>query len=319
MTDSTSPKPFIFVLMPFANEFDDVYKLGIKTACQEAGTYCERVDEQIFTESILERVYNQIAKCDLIISDMSGRNPNVFYETGYAHALGKQVILLTQNVNDIPFDMKHYPHIVYDRNNISQLKTELIKRVSWLIQYPKQPLDEIDFTLLYYFKGDKLVDNEEFKLIPFILQHLDAAILNINISIHNPTSKILDFSSIQIGLIGPWATGHQIDVLKDYAAMEKSTRNFSGTMSLSSKENLTDLPDDMSLFLFTLPTKMLPESWINLYCRVAVSEASEFQKDGISCTLRTFTNFGAKNLNFKILFGEPLIFKSQEPKKTLKN
>lgn len=83
-----TPKPFVFVLMPFSSDFDDAYKLGIKKACKEAGAYAERVDEQIFDEQILERVYNQIAKADLIISDMTGRNPNVFYETGYAHALG---------------------------------------------------------------------------------------------------------------------------------------------------------------------------------------------------------------------------------------
>lgn len=95
MTDSTSPKPFVFVLMPFDKKFDEIYKLGIKSACIEAGAYCERVDEQIYTENMLDRIYNQIAKADIVISEMTGRNPNVFYETGYAHALGKQVILLT--------------------------------------------------------------------------------------------------------------------------------------------------------------------------------------------------------------------------------
>src|ERR1041384_2230704 len=92
---NTRPKPFVFVLMPFASDFDDVYRLGIKPACEKAGAYAERVDEQLFQESILQRVYNQIAKADVIVSDMSGKNPNVFYETGYAHALGKPVILLT--------------------------------------------------------------------------------------------------------------------------------------------------------------------------------------------------------------------------------
>jgi hypothetical protein len=51
-----SPKPFVFVLMPFANEFNDIYELGIKAACVEAGAYCERVDEQIFEGSMLERI-----------------------------------------------------------------------------------------------------------------------------------------------------------------------------------------------------------------------------------------------------------------------
>ena len=74
----TEPKPFAFVLMPFADDFDDVYNLGIEDACKACGAYCERVNQQIFTCSILERIYNQISKADMIIADMTGRNANVF-------------------------------------------------------------------------------------------------------------------------------------------------------------------------------------------------------------------------------------------------
>ncbi|MDQ3818776.1 MAG: nucleoside 2-deoxyribosyltransferase, partial [Acidobacteriota bacterium] len=92
---STAPKPFIFVLMPFDEQFSDIYKFGIKGAADDVGAYAERVDEQIFTEGILDRIFNQISKADIVVADMTGRNPNVFYEVGYAHALGKKVILLT--------------------------------------------------------------------------------------------------------------------------------------------------------------------------------------------------------------------------------
>jgi hypothetical protein len=129
-------KPFIFVLMPFGDEFRDVYELGIKAACLEAGANCERVDEQFFDKNILAQIYNQIEGADIIIADMTGRNPNVFYETGYAHALSKQVILLTQNIEDIPFDLKHYPHIVYS-GKITSLKEKLLKRIVWGIHNPK--------------------------------------------------------------------------------------------------------------------------------------------------------------------------------------
>jgi len=58
--------------------FDDIYKFGIKGAAQDAGAYAERIDEQIFTEGILDRVFNQINKADVIVADMTGRNANVF-------------------------------------------------------------------------------------------------------------------------------------------------------------------------------------------------------------------------------------------------
>ena len=126
-------KPFAFVLMPFSEEFKDIYELGIKPACVEAGTTCERVDEQIFSENILERIYDQIMRADILVAEMTGRNANVFYETGYAHGLGKRVILLTQDADDIPFDLRHYPHIVY-KGSISTLKSELERRVRWFVE-----------------------------------------------------------------------------------------------------------------------------------------------------------------------------------------
>ncbi len=129
---STQPKPFVFVLMPFDSSFDDIYKFGIKGAADQVGAYAERVDEQMYSGGILDRIFNQISKADAIIADMTGRNPNVFYEVGYAHALGKVVLLLTQNADDIPFDLKHRPHTVYE-GKIEALRTALVTRLQWAI------------------------------------------------------------------------------------------------------------------------------------------------------------------------------------------
>jgi nucleoside 2-deoxyribosyltransferase len=118
---------FAFVLVPFDAGFNDVYALGIKETAKVVGITAERVDEQIFhKENILERIYNQINTADFIIADMTGRNPNVFYETGYAHAKGKTCLLLTSNADDIPFDLKHHRHIVYGKS-IQNLRNVLEK------------------------------------------------------------------------------------------------------------------------------------------------------------------------------------------------
>lgn len=127
----TSPKPFVFVLMPFDTKFADTYEFGIKGAATEVGAYAERLDEQVFTEGMLEQIFNQISKADVIVADMTGRNPNVFYEVGYAHALNKITLLLTQNTDDIPFDLRHRQHIVY--SNINELRSQLIKYLTWAI------------------------------------------------------------------------------------------------------------------------------------------------------------------------------------------
>lgn len=118
--------------MPFDQKFNDIYKFGIKGAADDVGAYAERIDEQIFTEGILDRIFNQISKADVVIADMTGRNPNVFYEVGYAHALGKIVVLLTQNADDIPFDLKHKQHTVYS-GKIELLRNELTAKLQWAI------------------------------------------------------------------------------------------------------------------------------------------------------------------------------------------
>jgi hypothetical protein len=131
LTMQQQPKHFAFVLMPFDKAFDDVYKLGIKGAVALFDdVVAERVDEQIYREGILERIYRQIEAADIIIADMTGQNPNVFYEVGYAHAKGKLCILLTSDAGDIPFDLKHQRHIVYGKS-IVILRQELEREITW--------------------------------------------------------------------------------------------------------------------------------------------------------------------------------------------
>jgi hypothetical protein len=136
-------KPFIFVLMPFSDDFQDVYRSGIKLACENAGVECARVDEQDFDETILQHIYDQIRTADAIVADMSGRNANVFYEVGYAHALKKRVILLTQSTGDIPFDLKHHSHIVYE-GKLFLLREQLTKKLNFYFQPMKDSDTSVD-------------------------------------------------------------------------------------------------------------------------------------------------------------------------------
>lgn len=117
--------------MPFAAEFDNVYT-AIKAATTAAHAFAQRVDEQVHDSLILERIYGQIRLADLIVADMTNRNPNVFYEVGYAHAIGRRVILLTQRASDIPFDLSQYPHIVYG-GDIGLLQSELQARIEYYL------------------------------------------------------------------------------------------------------------------------------------------------------------------------------------------
>ncbi len=76
---STRPKPFIFVLIPFEDAFEDIYKFGIKGAADEVGAYAERLDEQIFTEGMLDRIFNQVSRADVVTPDnVKGRIREVY-------------------------------------------------------------------------------------------------------------------------------------------------------------------------------------------------------------------------------------------------
>jgi nucleoside 2-deoxyribosyltransferase len=101
------------VLMPFAPTFTPVYKRSIVPTLTGLKWICKRADEILKPSEIIMLIWQEILRADLIIADLTGRNPNVFYELGYAHALHKNTILITQSINDVPFDLRHRQMIQY--------------------------------------------------------------------------------------------------------------------------------------------------------------------------------------------------------------
>ena len=102
------------VLMPFAKSFDELYKVGIKEPLEALGYRCERIDEMFFIGNVVQKLIDKIGQSQLIIADLSGHNPNVFYETGFADALDKTVVLLANSATNIPFNVQGRRFIVYD-------------------------------------------------------------------------------------------------------------------------------------------------------------------------------------------------------------
>ena len=103
--------------MPFDEKFDSVYNDFLKPAfesLEDAQFQVTRADDIGNQRSIVNDIVVQIAQSDLVIADLTGCNPNVFYELGLAHALRRPVILLTQDIEDIPFDLQLYKTLEYD-------------------------------------------------------------------------------------------------------------------------------------------------------------------------------------------------------------
>ncbi len=102
-----------FVLMPFARGFDGIWETVIRPTVEHQGDTCTRADDFFAPGPIMNDIVQAITSADYLIADLTGRNPNVFYELGLAHSTGKPVILLTQDVSDVPFDLQHQRLIEY--------------------------------------------------------------------------------------------------------------------------------------------------------------------------------------------------------------
>jgi len=118
----------IFVVMPFAIEFEDIYLLGIRDVAENLGFIVERADDIEHNENILDVVLARIKAAHAIIGDTTGSNPNVFYEIGYAHALERPTVLIARKGSDLPFDLRSMNHILYE--TIFELKDRLKKRLT---------------------------------------------------------------------------------------------------------------------------------------------------------------------------------------------
>lgn len=122
-----------FVIMSFSgnSRLREAYTRAVKPAVEQLGYRCERADEQQFNGSIRDRIMSNIQRARFIIADMTEARPNCYYELGIAHALGKEVIHIAGDKNDIHFDINDFNFIVY--GTAADLKKRLRERIEGTI------------------------------------------------------------------------------------------------------------------------------------------------------------------------------------------
>lgn len=106
----------VSIMMPFGAEFNSVYSV-LQQSITSIGMSHVRADDIWEHHTIIQDIVNIIARAKVVICDCSGKNPNVFYEAGIAHAIGKEVILIAQSEHDVPFDLRHIRYIRYLPNS----------------------------------------------------------------------------------------------------------------------------------------------------------------------------------------------------------
>lgn len=135
----------VAVMMPFSSEFSRAYE-AIKRSASECGLRCLRVDDIWEDSTIVQDIFGLIFRAQVVIVDFTGKNPNVMYETGIAHTLGKHVVPISQSLEDVPFDMRHHRVLKYLPNVEGLLKLTVdlsakLRQVS--VGTPASPVPQI--------------------------------------------------------------------------------------------------------------------------------------------------------------------------------
>ncbi|HEM8293265.1 TPA: hypothetical protein U2M59_002563 [Providencia stuartii] len=118
----------VFVLTPFHPKYQDTFNT-ISEVCREVGLRCYRGDEDYISGDLLPHILKQICKARLVIANIDGRNSNVFYELGIAHAIDKGTIIVSQSLDEVPVDLKSNRLLLFKTQNEfrRELKTALTR------------------------------------------------------------------------------------------------------------------------------------------------------------------------------------------------
>lgn len=116
-------KKRVFVLTPFHDRYQGTYEI-IKSACSDLGLECVRGDEEFRPGNVLSHILEVMLSSAIVIANIDGRNANVYYELGIAHALGKKTLLIASDISKVPFDMQSQRIILFSN------KEELAKQLT---------------------------------------------------------------------------------------------------------------------------------------------------------------------------------------------
>jgi hypothetical protein len=133
------------VMMPFKAELDPV-NMAIRAACDAVGFRCLRASDIWESSVVVQDIFNLVFRSRVVIVDFSGRNPNVMYETGIAHTLGRDVVPISQSLEDVPFDLRHHRILKYLNNQEGRqaLTSQLADRLRQFrsVQVVAEPEDD---------------------------------------------------------------------------------------------------------------------------------------------------------------------------------
>lgn len=121
----------VFVAMPYDESFEDTYLVSIREAAKKRGLICNRVDNKFLNQTIIQSIHDGIERCEAVVADVSGANPNVMYEVGVARAKGRPVAQISSTpLKKLPFDISAWPTLFYRKGQTKRLVAPLAKALS---------------------------------------------------------------------------------------------------------------------------------------------------------------------------------------------
>jgi len=150
-----------FIIMPFRSKWSNyIYNELLKPIISEKGLTAQRADEMM-GRNVLQDIWKAIYAARLVIAEITEHNANVYYELGIAHTLGKKAVLLTQNIDAVPFDLRQQRIIVYtdDLPGYRKLQAELPQHLAAILAEPVDEIHHIRSTL-----GGYLVEHARLRL-----------------------------------------------------------------------------------------------------------------------------------------------------------
>lgn len=126
---SQEVKTKCFVIMPFAEEFNEIWEAIHDVGTKECHLSVSRADSHARQPSLTANVFSHLDDCHLSVIDITGANLNVIFEFGYAVAQRKYIIPITQDkVRDLPSDLRNYLFITYQRGQVDEFRIDLRNR-----------------------------------------------------------------------------------------------------------------------------------------------------------------------------------------------
>lgn len=130
-TDVRVEQDLVAIIMPFNKAFGRVNDT-LKAACADAGCRALRPDDIWEESTVIREIIHLLHRSAMVVSDFTGKNPNVMYETGFAHAMGKVVIPISQSLDDVPFDVAHHRILAYSTtpSGLFDLQQKIVSKLN---------------------------------------------------------------------------------------------------------------------------------------------------------------------------------------------